>query len=437
MTDSQSDTSDEKEGPVPDTIPPSSIMTDSTARVGTDTIDTTVATDGTDATDSYQFSTRAVHSGTKHIEGAVNTPIFQSSTYQLTDKAYAGWAAGAQHTLLYSRLSSVNSEACAEKVAALEGAEDGELFGSGMAAISTVLMGLLSRGDHLVASPDVYGGTYGLMTEDLPRFGIEITFADMRDPSSYEAAIQKNTKMLYIETLSNPCLKVCDIPAMADIAKRHNLMLVIDNTFASPWATQPIQMGCDLVIHSTTKYLGGHSDIIGGAVVGRADLIAQIFPRKVHFGGAADPHACYLLERGMRTLHVRMPRHVKNSLELARRLESHPKIELTIHPNLASHPDHEVAKRVMPAGTGMLAFVVKGGDESALKFMRGLNIIFEATSLGGVESLIECPFNSSHMAVPENVRIASGVVPGFVRMSVGIEDVEDLWTDISTALSNL
>jgi cystathionine beta-lyase/cystathionine gamma-synthase len=429
MTDSQNDESvdDDDSNNDANTIP----ITTTTA------ITATTATTSTIATDSYRFSTRVVHSGTKHIEGSVNTPIFQSSTYQLTDKAYAGWAAGAQHTLLYSRLSSVNSEACAEKVAALEGAEDGELFGSGMAAISTVLMGLLSRGDHLVASPDVYGGTYGLMTEDLPRFGIEISFADMREPSSYEAAIQENTKMLYIETLSNPCLKVCDIPAMAEIAKRHDLILVIDNTFTSPWATQPISMGCDLVIHSTTKYLGGHSDIIGGAVVGRADLIAQIFPRKVHFGGAADPNACYLLERGMRTLHVRMPRHVKNSLELARRLENHPKIETTIHPNLPSHPDHEVAKRVMPSGTGMLAFVVKGGDEAALKFMRGLNIIFEATSLGGVESLIECPFNSSHMAVPENIRIASGVVPGFVRMSVGIEDVEDLWLDISNALVDL
>jgi cystathionine beta-lyase/cystathionine gamma-synthase len=430
MVDSQNDESLENTDSNADTTVATTETTPTTATESSAAVGTTSA-------DTHRFSTRVVHSGTKHIEGAVNTPIFQSSTYQLTDKAYAGWAAGAQHTLLYSRLSSVNSEACAEKVAALEGAEDGELFGSGMAAISTVLMGLLSRGDHLVSSPDVYGGTYGLMTEDLPRFGIEISFADMRDPSSYEAAIQENTKMLYIETLSNPCLKVCDIPAMAEIAKRHNLLLVIDNTFTSPWATQPILMGCDLVIHSTTKYLGGHSDIIGGAVVGRADLIAQIFPRKVHFGGAADPHACYLLERGMRTLHVRMPRHVKNSLELARRLENHSKIELTIHPNLPSHPDHEVAKRVMPAGTGMLAFVVKGGDEAALKFMRGLNIIFEATSLGGVESLIECPFNSSHMAVPENVRIASGVVPGFVRMSVGIEDVEDLWLDISNALATL
>jgi cystathionine beta-lyase/cystathionine gamma-synthase len=306
-----------------------------------------------------------------------------------------------------------------------------------MAAISTTLMALLNQGDHMVASADVYGGTYGLLTEELPRFGIETTMADMRDPSSYEAAIQENTKILYIETLTNPVLKVCDIPAMVDVARRHNLLIIIDNTFASPWGCQPLEMGVDLVIHSTTKYLGGHSDIIGGAVVGSRDLISQIFIRKVHFGGSPDMHACYLLERGMRTLDVRMPRICENAATIATRLETHSAIERVYHTSLASHPDYEIAQRTMPKGSGMVAFVVKGGDEAALSFMRGLNIIFEATSLGGVESLIECPFNSSHMFVPEDVRVAAGVVPGFVRLSIGIEDVEDLWDDISTALSSL
>ena len=381
-----------------------------------------------------RFATRSVHSGTQHIEGAVNTPIFQSSTYYLTDERYAGWADGAQHTLIYSRLSSVNSEACVAKICAMEGAEDGELFASGMAAISTVLMGLLSKGDHVVANPDIYGGTYGLMTEELPRFGIEVGMADMRDPESYEAAIQENTKMLYIESLSNPVLKVCDIEAMAAIARAPDLLLGIDNTFTTPWGCQPVEMGCDLVIHSTTKYLGGHSDIVGGAVVGRKDLIAELFPKKVHFGGSPDPHACYLLERGMRTLSARMPIHCANAAEIAKRLEAHPKISNVIHPSLASHPDYEIGQRIMPKGTGMLAFVIDGGDAAALGFMRKLKIFFEATSLGGVESLIECPFNTSHMSVPEEIRMAAGVVPGFVRVSIGIEDVEDLWEDISQAL---
>ena len=388
--------------------------------------------------DTYEgFGTKAVHSGTNHVGDAVNTPIFQSSTYKLTDERYAGWAAGAQHTLLYARLSSVNSDAVAQKLTAMEDGEDAETFASGMAAISTTLMALLNSGDHIVASTDVYGGTYGLMTEELPRFGIETTMADMRDPSSYEAAIQPNTKILYIETLTNPVLKVCDIPAMVEVAKRHNLLCIIDNTFASPWACQPLSMGVDLVIHSTTKYLGGHSDIIGGAVVGSKELIAQILPRKVHFGGSPDPHNCYLLERGMRTLHVRMPTICSNAASLAKRLEAHPMIERVNHPSLPSHEDYEVAKRVMPKGTGMIGFVVKGGDEAALKFMRGLTMIYEATSLGGVESLVECPFNSSHMMIPEDVRHAAGLVPGYVRMSIGIEDVEDLWADLERGFANV
>ena len=384
---------------------------------------------------NHRFATHTVHSGTQHIGDAVNTPIFQSSTYKLTDERYAGWAAGAQHTLLYGRLSTVNSDAVAQKLIALEHGEDAEVFASGMAAISTTLISLLNQGDHMVASADVYGGTYGLLTEELPRFGISTTMADMRDPASYEAAIQPNTKLLYIETLTNPVLKVCDIFAMVEVAKRHNLLLLIDNTFASPWGCQPLTLGADLVIHSTTKYLGGHSDIIGGAVVGSKDLIAQIFMRKVHFGGSPDPHACYLLERGMRTLDVRMPRICENAAMLASRLEQHDAIERVYHTSLESHPDFEVAQRTLPKGSGMVAFVVKGGDEAALKFMRGLNIIYEATSLGGVESLIECPFNSSHMFVPDDVRVAAGVVPGFVRLSIGIEDVEDLWHDIAQALA--
>ena len=384
-----------------------------------------------------RFATDAVHSGTQHIGDAVNTPIFQSSTYKLTEERYAGWAAGAQHTLLYARLSSVNSDAVAQKLTAMEHGEDAETFASGMAAISTTLMALLNQGDHMVASADVYGGTYGLLTEELPRFGISTTMADMRDPSSYEAAIQENTKILYIETLTNPVLKVCDIEAMADVAKRHNLLLIIDNTFASPWGCKPLAMGVDLVIHSTTKYLGGHSDIIGGAVVGSKELITQIFMRKIHFGGSPDPHACYLLERGMRTLDVRMPRICENAHTLAVRLEQHDAIERVYHSKLESHPDFEVAQRILPNGSGMIAFVVKGGDQAALTFMRNLNIIYEATSLGGVESLIECPFNSSHGAVPEDVRVAAGVVPGFVRLSIGIEDVEDLWADMESALAAL
>ena len=195
-----------------------------------------------------EFATRAVWSGTQNVDGAAVTPVFLTATYQLTDERYQGWADGAQHTALYSRLSSINSEGVAAKIAALEGAEDGETFASGMAAISTTLMALLSKGDHMVASADCYGGTYGLMTEDLPRFGIDVSMADMRDPSSYEAAIQPNTKILYVETITNPVIKVCDLEAMAKIAKKHNLIAIVDNTFATPYSCNPIDYGFDLVV---------------------------------------------------------------------------------------------------------------------------------------------------------------------------------------------
>ena len=380
------------------------------------------------------FATKAVHSGMQDVEGSATTPIFMTSTYKLTDERYKGWADGAQHTLIYSRISSLNSEVVSAKIAALEGAEDAEVFSSGMAAISTTLFTFLSAGDHIVASADCYGGTYGVLTEILPRMGVEVTMADLRDPTSYEEAIQENTKILYVETMTNPVLKVCDLEAMAGIAKRNGVISVVDNTFASPWGCNPVSMGFDLVLHSGTKYLGGHADLIAGLVAGKKELIADIFFNKIHFGGAADPHMCYLLERGMRTLHARMPIHSANSAELAKRLENHDMVESVRHTSLTSHPDYEVAKRIMPKGSGMLAFVVKGGDEAALKFMRSLDMVFEATSLGGVESLVECPFNSSHMFVPEDVRNEAGVVSGFVRMSVGIEDVEDLWKDRDSAL---
>ena len=381
------------------------------------------------------FSTKVVWSGTNNIEGSAVTPIFTTSTYKLTDERYRKWMeTGGQHTLLYSRYSSVNSEAVAAKVAALEGAEDGEAFGSGMAAISSTLLSLLSKGDHVVTSADIYGGTYGLMTSDLPRYGIEVTMADIRDPASFEAAINENTKVLYVETITNPVLKVCDLEEMASIAKKHGLVSIVDNTFATPWACRPIPMGFDLVIHSGTKFLNGHTDLTAGIVVGKEDLIKGVFEAKARFGGAADPHMCYLLERGMRTLHARMPIHTSNSSEIARRLEEHPAITSVNHPSLPSFADYEVAKRIAPKGTGMLSFAVKGGDQNALRFIRALEIVFEATSLGGIESLVECPFNTSHSFVPEEVRLAAGIVPGFVRMSVGIEDVEDLWSDIDQAL---
>ena len=223
------------------------------------------------------FATKAVHSGMVEIEGAASTPIFLSSTYRLTDEKYKGWAEGLHQSVVYSRLSSINSEVVSAKLAALEGAEDAEVFSSGMAAISTTLLTLLSKGDHIIATPDCYGGTYALLTDILPRMGIEVTMADIRDPISYQQAIQENTKVLYVETMTNPTLKVCDLSAMAELAKENNLISVVDNTFVSPWSCNPTKMGFDIVIHSGTKYLGGHSDLTAGFVAGKKTLVAEIF----------------------------------------------------------------------------------------------------------------------------------------------------------------
>ena len=384
-----------------------------------------------------KFGTRVVWSGTNHMEGSPITPIFTTSTYKLSDDRYKKWEeTGGHHTLTYSRYSSINSEAVSAKVAALEGADDGETFGSGMAAISTTLLSQLSQGDHIVTSADIYGGTYALMTSELPRLGIGVSMADLRDPSSFEAAINDNTKVLYVETITNPTLKVCDLVEMATVAKNHGLISIVDNTFATPWACRPLEMGFDLVIHSGTKFLNGHTDLTAGIVVGRGDLIKSVFNLKKSLGGAADPQMCYLLERGMRTLHARMPIHASNAAELAMRLKDHPAISGVNHPSLPDDPDHDVASRVVPRGTGMLSFSIKGGDQAALDFVRRLEIVFEATSLGGIESLVQCPFNTSHMFVPENVRLEAGILPGFVRMSVGIENVEDLWNDLDQALNS-
>lgn len=383
------------------------------------------------------FGTRAIHAGTAGEHGSVNTPVYLSTTYQFDDERYAGFAGGDRTTLLYGRLTHPNAQAVATKLAALEGAEGGLVFATGMAAISTTLLGLLSHGDHIVANPDVYGGTYGVLTAELPRFGIDVTFADMRDPASYEAAITPATRILYVETISNPVLKVADLDAYADIARRHDLLLLVDNTFATPWAVRPLEHGADLVLHSMTKYLNGHSDALGGAVVGSEALIEQLFLHAVYFGGSMDPHQAYLIERGMRTLDVRMPRACENAIKLADAISGHPAVSDVIHPLHADHPDHALATRLMPLGTGMLSFVLKGGDAATLPFMRSLHLAMEATSLGGVESLVEAPFNSSHVFVPEHVRHASGLVPGFIRFSVGCETAEDLIADVLQALDGL
>jgi len=279
-----------------------------------------------------------------------------------------------------------------------------------------------------------YGGTYNLFNQELPSLGMSATMVDPRDFEAIEAAIQPNTQILYFEAITNPLLKVIDIPRLAEIAARHQLRLIIDATFATPIAMRVLEHGADIVVHSASKYLNGHSDLIAGVAAGSRKLIDQLWPRMLTYGGCLDPHACFLLERGLKTLAIRMRAHEQGALALATHLENDPRIKRVFYPLLQSHPDYAIAKRLLENGTGNVTFVVQGGDNAALALLDALQIPKQATSLGGVESLISLPFNTSQAGFTPNQRAAMGIDPGCVRLSVGIEDAEDLIADFDQAL---
>ena len=384
------------------------------------------------------MSTTAVHAGTHDDPrtGAVGTPVYQASTFVLGENQYQSVEEGfARDRFIYSRYGNPSQWAVQEKLAALEGAESAIVFSSGMAAITSTVMALMDKGAHVVASSDLYGGTFNLFNQELPTFGMSSTLVDPYDFEAIEAAIQPNTQLLYFEAITNPLLKVIDIPRLAEIAKRRNVRLVVDATFAPPIAMRTLDHGVDVVIHSASKYLNGHSDLIAGVAAGSRKLVDMIWPRMLNYGGSLDPHACFLLERGLKTLAIRMRAHEESATALAHFLEGHPQIERVFHPFLASHPDYELAKRLLKNGTGNITFVVKGGDAAALRLVSALNIPKQATSLGGVESLISLPFNTSQATFTSRQRSDVGIDPGCVRLSVGIEDADDLIADFDQALT--
>jgi cystathionine beta-lyase/cystathionine gamma-synthase len=382
--------------------------------------------------------TRAVHAGTRDdiATGAVGTPIYQTSTFILNEDQYESVEGGyARDRFIYTRYGNPNQWAVQEKLAALEGAESAIVFSSGMAAITATVLAMVDKGAHLVAASDLYGGTYNLFNQEFPTLGMSSTLVASYDLESIEAAIQPNTQLLYFEVITNPILKVVDIPRLADIAKRHNIRLIVDSTFAPPPVMRPLEHGVDLVIHSAWKYLNGHSDLIAGVALGPRKLIDQIWPRVLNYGGSIDPHACFLLERGLKTLPIRMKAHEESATALAKYLEDHPSVEKVLYPMLPSHPDHALAKKLMRMGTGNVTFFVKGGDQAALKLLDHLKLPKQATSLGGIESLISLPFNSSQATMTAKQRAEIGIHPGCVRLSVGIEYAEDLIPDFETALA--
>lgn len=383
--------------------------------------------------DSKHFDTRAIHAGQAPDPGtgAVMTPIYATSTYQQSSP-------GVHQGFEYSRTKNPTRSAYEACVASLESGTRGFAFASGMAAINTVI-DILNAGDHVIASNDLYGGTFRLFDKVKTRTSnLSFSFVDMSHLAHIEAAITPHTRMIWLETPSNPMLKLADLRKIAALAARHNLITVMDNTFATPWIQRPLELGFDVVMHSATKYLNGHSDVISGVVVvgENAELAEKMGFLQNACGAVAGPFDSFLVLRGLKTLPLRMRQHCESANLLAHWLEKHPGIQKTIYPGLGSHPQHELAKQQMHAFGGMISMVVDGGMEGAKRFLSRCELFTLAESLGGVESLIEHPAIMTHASIPALARKALGIEDGFVRLSVGIEDVGDLKADLDYALKN-
>ncbi len=377
------------------------------------------------------IETLAVHAGepSPRIGGAVVMPVFMSAMYETRDQE-------SYDEQQYIRLNNTpNAQALSEKLAALENAEAGLVTASGMAAVTTTLLTVLSSGDHLLAQDCLYGGTHDFVTRDLEKFGISYTFIDGNKPDEWEKKIQDNTKAIYIETISNPLMQVPDLERVVDFAKHHRITSIVDNTFASPVNYRPIENGFDLSIHSATKYLNGHSDIVAGAVIGERELVDRITHRLNHLGGSLDPHAAFLLHRGMKTLALRVRQHNENALAIARFLEKNSRLKRVNYPGLDSHPDHERAKRLFDGYGGMMSFELNGGVDVADSFIKKLKLPVVAPSLGSVETLITRPAKTSHSGLLAEERRRLGISDQLIRFSVGIEAANDLIADLEHALS--
>ena len=380
---------------------------------------------------NHGMGTKAIHAGQSPdpSTGAVMMPIYATSTYaQASPGEHQGYE--------YSRSHNPTRFAYERCVAALESGSHGYAFASGLAATSTVLE-LLDSGTHVICMDDVYGGTYRLFERVRARSAaLQFSFVDLNDMAALEAALQPNTKMIWCETPTNPLLKIVDIARLSAFAKKHDLLLAVDNTFSSPILQRPLELGADIVMHSATKYLNGHSDIVGGMiVVNTPELAEQMTFLQNAVGGVQGPFDSFLALRGLKTLHLRMKAHCENAQFLAERLESHPAIEKVMYPGLASHPQHELAKTQMHGFGGMVSVWLKGGFPEAKRFMERLELFTCAESLGGVESLANHPAVMTHASVPVERREALGVTGNLVRLSVGVEDVQDLWADIQQALA--
>jgi cystathionine gamma-lyase len=382
-----------------------------------------------------RFATKAIHIGEEPDlreggSGDVVIPIHASSTFarREVDKPTGGYE--------YSRTGNPTRHALEKRLAVLENAKYGLAFASGLAAEATFAMSLLKNGDHIVAFDDLYGGTRRLFNQVFSNFGLEFTYVDARNPKSIEKAVQKNTRMFWLETPTNPLMKLCDIKAISEIGRERNVLTVVDNTFMSPYFQNPLDLGADVALHSTTKYLGGHSDVVGGAIMlSNEELYHKLKFSQNAIGAVPSPFDCFLVLRGIKTLAIRMERHTFNAQKIATYLESHPKVKKVNYPGLKSHPQHELAKKQMSGFGGMLSFEIDGNLTDVKDFLKRVRVFTLAESLGGVESLIEHPALMTHASIPQKEREKIGIKDNLVRISVGIEDIEDLIEDLTQALN--
>ncbi len=378
-----------------------------------------------------RFETLAIHAGERPDKtfGAVSVPIYQTSTFVFED-------VGKTRGYDYSRTANPTRKVLEDTLAQLEGGKAGFAFATGMAAETTVAH-LLKAGDHVISGDDVYGGTYRLFQNVMHDLGLEFTFLRMNKRQAIEQAIKPNTRMIWIETPSNPLLNITDVKMVVDVARKHNILTVIDNTFATPYFLRPIEYGVDLVVHSTTKYLNGHCDVVGGAVVTTTDELTQ----KVQFllnamGTCASPFDCWLVLRGIQTLPLRMKKHEENAMAVASYLQSHKAVSRVFYPGIESHPGHEIAKRQMKGFGGVVSFELKGGIKAVDNFLRRLKVFSLAESLGGVASLAEHPATMSHASMPPDYRAKIGISDDLIRLSIGLESIEDLIDDLGQALNS-
>ncbi len=388
------------------------------------------------------FNTTAIHAGArKDIQyGALATPIYSTSTFEF-DSAEQGGArfAGQEQGYIYSRLGNPTVAVLEEKLAALENAEAALAVSSGIGAVTTALWTALKAGDHVVADETLYGCTFAFLNHGISRFGVDVSFVDTSDLAAVKAALRPNTRVMYLETPANPNLKIVDLQALAALAHQHNpdLLVIVDNTFATPFLQRPLELGCDVALHSATKYLNGHGDVIAGMIAGKADFIAQCrsFGLKDMTGAVLGAFEAYLIIRGMKTLPLRVERHCQNAMTIAEFLQQHPAVERVYYPGLSAHPGHDVAVRQMHGGFGgILAFEVKGGFDAGKKVINSVQLAKVAVSLGDCETLIEHPASMTHSPYTPAERAAAGISEGLIRLAVGLENVEDIIADLKQAL---